>query len=1255
MLAMVGSGCHVAWGAEMKRKAIASPSEATRGTAVKQPVPGKQAQHEPVSDRDGAGAWEDIAPVREGELGAAWAYRTSRVGTPRDAVRTVEGVGNTDTPLTELDDAIAKQDRARVLQLVRDMSTENRNAVSLENLARFMSARDIITIGGWVEAGTARTVTVALEARPKLTAEQLRAFVADLSPYQVTEALEEKGFVAEVRRAFPGVSPVELFPQLGEHGGLSSSTLLGWLIDIGPPKRVARLLVAVPPQLVKWHADRLDELGDRGWQWLEAIDSQLAGIAVAGTLEAYRKRAERRGKDVTQLARWVQVSGTESGRTRAERKADAQALQARRREVLAKSVPEIQQLMQHAGFSGAEQLDWILDKPGLTPSQMREVTQVMATAEIGFDSGLTAKLQKRFPQTSPEDLFSGDLPRSLVERGSRDRVLAKWLVGRAQPESILRIVVAELPLVAPWCETLKSIGTGLGWVYELGGQYNDYLLRRLVVHCPDAPVREYIQQRIFGGLDAPAQPSVTVPTQQPTAYTSARSHLDADLDRYKSKPSSRAGDVIAADVGDLTPAELDGLKRDAARLKQVLASANERTYVQILDHVQPTLQIGILYAPTKVNRAHLIGWMQSRPADEVTTALSSATTVNRIKDVIGLEPYGPLDLLPTSADARVLGIVLRQNPSIATWVLQSAPSRVLAAFAAPSVIEAAVDALSTLDAEDVDSWLPSVDALGPAGKSVLVQLGARAKGELKGVIERKLRAKPTRRTVGDEEDEDEDEDRAKAAATDQTARTLRGTGPFESRAKQLLADEAPAASVLALCRAEPAAWQRVADAPGLAPALQDYLALAPETVFVPIPLPALLTRVELHRWIMATTPAFKILNAIDASLDTVVTATLEATPDTAKQFFLDLPRGRALSPANKATLRRLSKVAQRFETVEKLFEITFDTRLLPFTKKGTHGQPDTIEKFERKELDKLWAVLELLPPAHVDQKSIEHFQSIPHSPDNNTAGVYDPQTQGIALQKGKLTAKDASAYDHGQRLTQAQAIHALGSQADLQRFLAEGLMVDNHDGTFSFKRQDTIETYPHTILHEVGHAVDAMMGSATELVYKLAGWKRFSVNDVDGWAAELGGWDAVSEPDKHEIRKAWKLWLNGGGKGTLAQLVGTEHVALAPRHASVGIVKAARLDLDSFELVNGLYTMASHSLQSFLTLTERGHDAAPSAYALSAPAEYFAECYAFYYDGFDGSPASAARKGRTLAPWIKTWMDTKVDAIGHNPTRHGRD
>ena len=65
---------------------------------------------------------------------------------------------------------------------------------------------------------------------------------------------------------------------------------------------------------------------------------------------------------------------------------------------------------------------------------------------------------------------------------------------------------------------------------------------------------------------------------------------------------------------------------------------------------------------------------------------------------------------------------------------------------------------------------------------------------------------------------------------------------------------------------------------------------------------------------------------------------------------------------------------------------------------------------------------------------------------------------------------------------------------------------------------------------------------------------------------------------------------------------------------------------------------------------EKTRHAAPTSYAMTAPLEWFAECYAEYYRAYKG-PGTEDQKGGKLAGWIKGWFDQNIDNLKYNPSR----
>jgi hypothetical protein len=1128
----------------------------------------------------------------------------------------VGGLAASETHFQQYEAAKTAKSAAQVLDVVRDMDTTHRDGVKkeLSELAVFCSGRDVITIAGLCSAEVAPTVLAVLAANPPITRPALRAYFADIGYYELVTTFDRNPDVVSAMRArFPG-SPMELLVHIGENGILSSPAILKWLIETTPPRTVARMVLQGGE--ADWYAQRLNELGDIGWEWLDAVDGRLAAIAPA-TLAKYREAAAKhKGQEDTHD-------------TPAPAKIDSSALRSQCGQVIAKSSPlELQEQMQIAGMSPAEQLEWILDKPRVTPEQIREATAVMETTSMQMSPALVAKLQRHFPKGAIEDIFSGEIPLGLVKLGARDTKVATWLLRAAEPETILRICTASPDLIDEWCAKLVETGVGYAWVRQLGGFTNDRWLRRFVVKCPDAPTREYIQQRVLGHGEEIETRAGAI--SAPTAYTSAASHLDADLAQANGKKpvSVEAGErnasTVAADVEDLDDKEIDALRRDPSRLRQVFADATPKRFVQILDQVQPELQVAVLFATSaNVTASHLASWAQARPVREIVTTMSSAMLVDRLTDIVG-DSFGPLELFPAIASPAHINQILQHNPSFMEWLLSSDPTTTLRSIANSATLDLAVRALAK-HADLVEATWPLADALGTEGRSVLVQLAARAKGALRDVLENKLSEK-----LPNDEDETPEE-------RDRSALMLRDANKLTERVKDAVAlKEGSSNTLIALCRSTPDAARLIANDPDALAKLRDSLSVGPEIAFSGTPLSTLLATGPLLPWVFASTPPTRILGAITEQNATVVAAVLTNGPDAASDILHDWPRGRALTRAQKATLHKLALVGDD-ATFTRLFGVTFDT---------------TGNTLPRAELEKTWKLLERLPEAHVDQHSISSFVGLDGQADNGTAGVYYPDTKDIKVQNGMLETKTKAPYDQHFSMTEEQAIEALGSRDDLNRFVAENRIVQNSDGSYSFVQKEQIDLFPQTVLHEVGHAVDYMLGARTELIYELVGWKQFSSADVDGWARQLGHWDKVKPSDQRQIRDLWVSWLSGGGAGAPADMVDKEHPVHAAQYTDVGAVRLAHNSMPHVATEMGHnVAMANPSDQAFYTLSQKGYYAAPSAYSLTAPAEYFAECYANYYREYDGTAKTAKDKGASLAPWIKRWFDANIDGTGHNPRR----
>jgi hypothetical protein len=1034
--------------------------------------------------------------------------------------------------------------------------------------------------------------------------------------------------------------------------------MLEWYLATTPAKLVAREMLSVAWDQVSDRVAALSILGAPGWAWLDQVDTAMAAAAEPRTIETYRGAAQyavtatdtdpaqvadysHRAK---QLERWSTVQADDAARSPASIKAAAAALRARKAAFIAgASVLEIEETTHRAGFPPHEQLEWILDKPGLKPLEFREITTVWPAGTSNLPSPATiTKLRARFPHTQPEELF-GELPIDLIQLGAQDPRIGSWLLAGSEPEAILRLVTFYPDLITAWCATLTSSGVGYGWVHQLGGRYDDHLLRRFVLKCPDKAVVEYIENRVLGDAEVPGK-TIVAPEASPDAYSSNRSHLDADLkdankqlERRANKPptpgeprvaphtSEQTDDIVATDVDQLTGDELIAVRGDATRLKQILQTADAKTFARLIDRLQPALPVVIAFAePTSIVPAHLISWIQTRPASEVAATLANPMQQARAQALF--DGLGPFEVFPQLAAPAVLAPVLRSNPEIAEWLMASDPLRVIHAIAAPAVIDLAVHALAPHADLIADNW-PTAVGMAAAERGVVVQLVARASGALRGALQAKLETKNL----------DPDD----ATPADTQADAVRSNAPLVATLERILQQDAAVSSILALCRAHVTEWHDLATDKDLVAALYKHLELPPDVVFPGLPLHEFMITEAGRDWVLSTVPAFKVLASVSGANEQGLASTLDSRNEPGHHFIKSLPRGRALSAPARATLRGLSTLVE-VPIARQLFGVRFDVEI-----EAT---------YPADELQRLWSVLELVPSAHVDQHSISGFRNLSGGGAGATAGVYYPDTTDVALKKDLHRETNPSPeYDRTDPLTEAQAIDTLGSKEALDRFVGEKRMIRNDDGTFEFVQQNP-EQFTSVVLHEVGHAVDAMLGGKTELIYGLAGWKRFAAADFDGWAADLGGWSDVSATDQQQIRKVWISWLNSGGRGGVNDMVASDHPAVAERYHHVGVVQLARDGsrpmLGHAVVIGNRTAMTRHSSQEFLSLSPKAYHGSPSAYALTSPEEYFAECYSNYYREFNGTPETAPRKGASLVPWIKQWFDTNIDTVGHNPKRN---
>jgi hypothetical protein len=195
-----------------------------------------------------------------------------------------------------------------------------------------------------------------------------------------------------------------------------------------------------------------------------------------------------------------------------------------------------------------------------------------------------------------------------------------------------------------------------------------------------------------------------------------------------------------------------------------------------------------------------------------------------------------------------------------------------------------------------------------------------------------------------------------------------------------------------------------------------------------------------------------------------------------------------------------------------------------------------------------------------------------------------------------------------------------------------------------------------TLLHEVGHSVDAMLGSRTALVYDMAGWRSYAGGDFDAWATDMNAWAGaqVTDEDKTDIRMLFEQRLQSsnsirGPADRFANLVPGDHAVKNSRNRNAFIVKAVKATPSAFVYTepvehNGRVFVMNHHYGRFMSYDAKIRDILPLPYAGFAPEEFFAECYVEYY-------RDEQAPGGNLPSWAKTWFDQNVHRVGHGPIK----
>ncbi len=200
--------------------------------------------------------------------------------------------------------------------------------------------------------------------------------------------------------------------------------------------------------------------------------------------------------------------------------------------------------------------------------------------------------------------------------------------------------------------------------------------------------------------------------------------------------------------------------------------------------------------------------------------------------------------------------------------------------------------------------------------------------------------------------------------------------------------------------------------------------------------------------------------------------------------------------------------------------------------------------------------------------------------------------------------------------------------------------------------------FDHTVRHEIGHSVDAMLGSRTSLVFNQAGWKEYGTSQLDQWIQTFDGWNpgggaVPTDPEKQQIRDLIMQLLHSGGGaiagpgGQIGDIAPADHPwKRFPKLSIVDAVttQAGTMTYTDRHTAGGKIFSINYYYRRFMECGGNAGANIPRDYAMFSPAEWFADMYAEYYRNFNGTDDSTL--GGQCPGWVKSWFLSNVHTVG---------
>ena len=1136
--------------------------------------------------------------------------------------------------------------KASELPFHASQSLENTAVIDLlPQVAKHTAGDIVLECASILKRSLAEQIDLALGAQKPITNAALLYHLRNQSPTTLATLAARQDLMDKLRRMFPG--PLgHVLPVLQDVPSEIAETppWIKWYVETTDPT-VAALYLARTADAVS----SLDSL--HAWGWLDHLHVEGGGL-FDFTLEVMRDKTKDAGakakltaltkgyieepKDQVADAAKAQVELKDqldknddvalldaAARTRTDTKADPKRVAAR---LAGRDVGIVFEYVRITNVDVKTGIELLLASKGphaeavrafLRAAERKDVVAALADDKmrnsvrkaVGRDVGL----RELFDPTP-------GLQEALHPMVLEHEALRQWVYEDKHAANKLWLAAGSGAGARKGCRLVKA-ERGMDWVEHIPFDTDQKTLERFVLNCTDAKATKLVRDRYLheSSIEVDASENATVEIDQATYGQGDKVRVKAEIGQQDTTPAS-----VLARIADLTPSDRHALLDDAREMRDLFTVVGGDDAVRAVHLMAPT--VAQLLALPIVHEPGLVSYVAARPAKEDVAALATRKLLVSARAMFA--ELSPLVVFPSLRDPAMLATALNDNADLLAWILDdSDPNYALATLSRDPVRAIAADLIETR--ASAYQGFPAYAHLSPEGQRGIDAITSK-------VADADTKSSLTAYREGDVVIASDDDKRGQALEHASRVPEL------WNAITELDKASSTKANMLELVRRAPSA-QQVALLDGSHTPAVDIVRrktqLGPQHVFPALPLAQLLALSGAADWFVqheAPTVVFASLAAQPAALKPF--ATYLQTDANHGAWVGRLPRGGALIDAERYVLDELCKYITDPVLLKALFRARFDVVI-----GGT---------FDFDEIKRLWSIGKRLPPAQMNQhamRAIVEKDLKPtgqwNSPDielSDKAERFEPKTDMFNLEQ-KLTADEVKKY------------YGLNDQ-ELATIVKKGDgWIQEVAGLYTI-RPIPWDGFTSTVLHEIGHSIDTLLGEHTDLVFGTGGWRMYGIDQFDKWADEMGGLDAIDAKDRPKVIDAWKAALRSGAE--VRSLVDSEHPATASKYAASPLVKAA-IDGRTFHyderdkpiLKGRAFIQNAHITGRLASLPEQTYKTAPSQYSLYNAPEFFAESYVEYYRLYDGTPNTEKLKGGRLASWIKTWFDQYVDKIRLSPAR----